>query len=202
MPSYFCDVDPRELRVVSSRPQADPLKLARQIASFGASVVGMPPIVAAWRLAYRNPTAASGSALLLARIAEGFAVVRRDRRLVGTMAVTVIFNLFGWPFTSMVAVIGQDSLSLGPGGIGVLAGLWIAIYFIPRPEAINSSSLPKIELYARMVAALLLVLDFGRHYQQRVAPGRNRNGKHRQRKHSRSRSTICKCALRGRIHKP
>lgn len=46
MPSYFCDVDPRELRMVSSRPQADPLKLARQIARFGASVVGMPPIVA------------------------------------------------------------------------------------------------------------------------------------------------------------
>jgi len=42
MPSYFRDVDPRELRVPSSRPQADPLKLAR----FGASVVGMPPIVA------------------------------------------------------------------------------------------------------------------------------------------------------------
>ena len=46
MPSYFCDVDPRELRVPSSRPLADPLKLARQIARFGASVVGMPPIVA------------------------------------------------------------------------------------------------------------------------------------------------------------
>ncbi len=38
------DIDPRELRVPPSRRQgADPAKLARQIALFGRSVVGMPP---------------------------------------------------------------------------------------------------------------------------------------------------------------
>jgi hypothetical protein len=45
MPSYFLDVDPRELRVPSSRQGADPTKLARQIAQFGASMIGMPPII-------------------------------------------------------------------------------------------------------------------------------------------------------------
>jgi hypothetical protein len=40
----FRDVDPRELRVPPSRRQgADPAKLARQIALFGRSAVGMPP---------------------------------------------------------------------------------------------------------------------------------------------------------------
>jgi hypothetical protein len=40
----FRDVDPRELRVPSSRRQgADPAKLARQIALFGRSAVGMIP---------------------------------------------------------------------------------------------------------------------------------------------------------------
>jgi len=44
MPSTFRDVDPRILRVSSSRPNgADPVKLQRQIALFGASAVGMPP---------------------------------------------------------------------------------------------------------------------------------------------------------------
>jgi hypothetical protein len=39
----FRDVDPRELRPPSSRRQgADPGKLARQIALFGRSTVGMP----------------------------------------------------------------------------------------------------------------------------------------------------------------
>ena len=41
----FREVDPRELRVPPSRPQgADPGKLQRQIAKFGASRLGMPPL--------------------------------------------------------------------------------------------------------------------------------------------------------------
>lgn len=43
MPQVFLDVDPRELRVPSSQG-ADPFKLQRQIAQFGASTAGMPPI--------------------------------------------------------------------------------------------------------------------------------------------------------------
>jgi hypothetical protein len=46
MPSYFRDLDPRELRVPPSRQGADPAKLQRQIARFGASTAGMPPLVA------------------------------------------------------------------------------------------------------------------------------------------------------------
>ena len=44
--SEFRDVDPRELRVPSSRRSgADPIKLHRQIARFGASSAEMPPII-------------------------------------------------------------------------------------------------------------------------------------------------------------
>ncbi len=46
MPSHFRDVDPRELRVPGSRRTgADPVKLQRQIARFGASSAGMPPLI-------------------------------------------------------------------------------------------------------------------------------------------------------------
>ncbi|RYI36292.1 MAG: MFS transporter [Acetobacteraceae bacterium] len=44
-------------------------------------------------------------------------------RLVGTLVVTVIFNVFGWPFTSLIPVVGQDHLHLGPEAIGVLASM-------------------------------------------------------------------------------
>jgi MFS family permease len=64
-----------------------------------------------------------GSSAVLARIAEGITIVRADRRLVGTLIVTVIFNVFAWPFTSMVPVIGRDRLLLGPEGVGILASL-------------------------------------------------------------------------------
>ena len=44
MASTFRDVDPAQLRVPSARSTgADPYKLQRQIAKFGASSVGMPP---------------------------------------------------------------------------------------------------------------------------------------------------------------
>lgn len=44
--SEFRDVDPCELRVPSSRQSgADPIKLHRQIARFGATAVGMQPLI-------------------------------------------------------------------------------------------------------------------------------------------------------------
>ncbi|MGH7125506.1 MAG: MFS transporter [Stellaceae bacterium] len=67
--------------------------------------------------AQRSPT--TGSAL--ADIVEGLSFVRRDGRLVGVLVITVIYNLFGWPFTSMIPVIGHDDLHLGAEGIGLLA---------------------------------------------------------------------------------
>ncbi len=45
----------------------------------------------------------------------------RSRKLTGTLLITIIFNIFGWPFTSMVPVIALDNLHLDPVGVGVLA---------------------------------------------------------------------------------
>jgi MFS family permease len=64
---------------------------------------------------------AAGSGAVLARIAEGLALVRTDKRLIGVLVVTVIYNIFAWPFTSMIPVIGRDRLHLGPEGVGLLA---------------------------------------------------------------------------------
>ena len=69
--------------------------------------------------ARRRATAGS----VLARIARGLVLVRQDRRLIGMLVMTVIYNVFAWPFTSMVPVIGQDRLRLTPAGIGILASL-------------------------------------------------------------------------------
>ncbi len=80
-------------------------------------------LVAASRVRYRNSFPPATAETVLARIAEGLRLVRSDRRLIGVLTVTVIYNVFGWPFTSMVPVIGQDHLQLGPEGIGVLASM-------------------------------------------------------------------------------
>ena len=80
-------------------------------------------IVAALRVGHRGARTAGGSANVLVRMLEGFDLVRGDRRLLGTLLVTIVYNLFGWSFTSMIPVIGQDNLHLGAGGIGVLASM-------------------------------------------------------------------------------
>ncbi|SKA30208.1 Predicted arabinose efflux permease, MFS family [Enhydrobacter aerosaccus] len=67
--------------------------------------------------------AAPGAGAVLARTWEGIAIVLADRRLAATMAVTVIYNIFAWPFTSMIPVIGRDQLHLGPEGVGILTSL-------------------------------------------------------------------------------
>ena len=75
-------------------------------------------------LAVRRPTApALRMEPVLARVREGLAAVASDRRLAAILAVTVVFNLFGWPFTSMIPVIGRDQLALGPQGVGLLTSI-------------------------------------------------------------------------------
>jgi hypothetical protein len=80
-------------------------------------------VAAAVRIHHRNTARLSGAGSVVARMIEGFLLVRHDRRLIGTLVITVIYNTFGWPFTSMIPVIGQDNLHLGAVGIGLLASM-------------------------------------------------------------------------------
>lgn len=54
---------------------------------------------------------------------DSFAAALRVPQLRGVLLVTVVFNVFAWPCTSMIPVIGRASLGLGPSGIGVLASM-------------------------------------------------------------------------------
>src|ERR1700712_5352731 len=84
----------------------------------------------------------AGSGAVLAQIAEGLALVRTDKRLIGVLVVTVVYNIFAWPFTSMIPVIGRDRLHLGLEGVGLLASmdgigafvgaLLLALWLTPR----------------------------------------------------------------------
>ena len=80
-------------------------------------------LLAVLGLRYRNSQARHDGMSVLARMRDGLALVRQDRRLVGTLVITVIYNVFGWPFTSMVPVIAQDRLHLTPEWIGIMASM-------------------------------------------------------------------------------
>jgi MFS family permease len=80
-------------------------------------------IAATVGLRYRRHVAPVATASILSRIGEGLQEVRRRRRLLGIYVVTAIYNLFGWPFYSLVPVIGKDNLALGPEGVGILSSM-------------------------------------------------------------------------------
>jgi MFS family permease len=79
--------------------------------------------IAATLLVRTRIAASHGAGAVLARTWEGVVMVFADRRLAATMAVTIIYNVFAWPFTSMIPVIGRDQLQLGPEGIGLLTSV-------------------------------------------------------------------------------
>jgi MFS family permease len=81
-------------------------------------------LLAAVGIRHRNAILpGAGTGAVLARVIDGFLLVRDDPKLIAILTITVIYNVFGWPFTSMVPVIGQDNLHLGASGIGVLASM-------------------------------------------------------------------------------
>jgi len=66
------------------------------------------------------PAETSGRLNLWRDVGEGIALVRRDRALLGALAITVVFNVWAFPYISMIPVIGRDDLGLGSFAIGLL----------------------------------------------------------------------------------
>lgn len=54
---------------------------------------------------------------------EVFALVARDGDILRILLVTIVFNVWGFPFISMIPVVGREVLDVSAGWIGVLAGL-------------------------------------------------------------------------------
>lgn len=122
-------------------------------------------LAAAIGVSHRNPLTPAPVGSVLARMAEGFVLVRREPRLIGILLVTVIYNVFGWPFTAMIPVIGKDSLDLGAGAIGVLASMdgigafigIVAIAVFARPAHYTLLYVGGVTLYMAMQIVFALV---------------------------------------------
>ena len=136
--------------------------------AFMVSVTGyLVAALVALRVRHRNTAVPSTAAGVLERMIEGLVLVRRDPRLSGTMIITVIYNTFGWPFTSMIPVIGQDNLGLGAAGIGLLASMdgvgafcgAIAIALCAKPSHFARLFIGGVAIYLSLLPAFALVSD-------------------------------------------
>lgn len=91
----------------------------------GAYAIGVllyaAALVLLWTLVFDDPpTSDPGPVGMLMRISEGIGYIRTNRFIAGTLVVTVLVNLFGFAYVSMVPVIGEEKLGLGAVAIGVL----------------------------------------------------------------------------------
>jgi MFS family permease len=53
-------------------------------------------------------------------LVSGFRHATENRLIGAVLVVTIVLNLFGFPYLSMVPVIGRDTLGLSPAGVGAL----------------------------------------------------------------------------------
>lgn len=123
------------------------------------AVMYLVAILAAAGIRYRNPAPANGPGFLVRNVLDALGLVRSERKLIGLLAITIIFNLFGWPNLSLIPVIGKDNLGLGPHGVGLLASMEglgaiagvITVYFLGRP-----AYYPKLYICSVMIYLIAL----------------------------------------------
>ena len=109
------------------------------------------------------------SAHFVRELASGIRFVAGDARLRWVFGITIVFNVFGFPFTSMVPVIGSGSLGLDPAMVGLLGsteGLGafvgaIVIAIAARPRGFAPLFAWGTTAYLAFVGCLGTVLHFG-----------------------------------------
>jgi MFS family permease len=85
-----------------------------------AVIFGVPASVSTGA---RNGARGGAATKVLGDLLEAFAFAARDRDVSRILLVTVVYNVWGFPFVSMIPVIGSGELTLGAGWIGGLAAL-------------------------------------------------------------------------------
>ena len=134
--------------------------------AFGVGVVlYLLALIAAFGVRYRNQRMGAAGGSVLTRMVEGFTLARCDPKLTGTLVVTVIYNVFGWPFVSMVPVIGTDNLHLDPVGVGILASMdglgafagAILVALYARPAIYKGLYVGSVAIYLALLSVFALL---------------------------------------------
>ena len=76
--------------------------------------------VLVWRATYHAPHHDAAAPRILGQIVEGLRYIRTNPVLMGTLYVTMVLNVCGFPYGAMVPVIGDQVLGLDAVGTGML----------------------------------------------------------------------------------
>jgi len=87
----------------------------------GAVLFGMGAILAFSMPYVVSPLQGTGaSSGYFSNLSAGLRHVRADRIIIVTIIITMVMNLFGFPYQHMVPVIGAETLEVGPLLVGIL----------------------------------------------------------------------------------
>jgi len=124
-------------------------------------------LAAALTLRYRSGTRPADGQSVATRIGQGVAQIRRTPRLIATLLVTIVFNIFGWPTTSLIPVVAQQRFALGPeatgllasmDGVGAFAGALI-MAVVARPQRFARLYLGGVSAFLLMAASFAVAPD-------------------------------------------
>ena len=95
--------------------------IGAEAAFFLEAVVFVAAALVVASLRYTPPTRVGPRATPLRDVADAFRYVRASQLLMGVFAVSFVMNLLAFPYTSMVPVIGRDTLEIDAVRIGLLS---------------------------------------------------------------------------------
>jgi MFS family permease len=116
-------------------------------------------------LTYRPGVRPARTLRFLAEIGEGLGYLRKNRALMGHLGVTVIVNLFGFPYAAMAPVVGAETFDVSPVYIGLMmasegAGAFtgaMLLAFLAAPERFRRIYLIGSVLFICCVLAFSIV---------------------------------------------
>ncbi|WP_420405419.1 MFS transporter [Nisaea sp.] len=119
-------------------------------------------------VAYRAAERAPRPFALMGELREGFAWLRRSRALMGHLGITVIVNLFAFPYASMAPVVGRETFEIDPVRIGLLltvegAGAFagaLLIAFVAVPDRYRRIYLSGSVLFVACILGFSLVTSY------------------------------------------
>lgn len=102
-------------------------------------VIGLMLVVA---LRLPEHVRSAGAPALITDLIAGARFILSDWQLRRVFAVTIVFNVWGFPFTAMIPILGKERLALEPLAVGMLSSLEgfgavvgaMAVAFLARPQ--------------------------------------------------------------------
>ncbi|NQW09852.1 MAG: MFS transporter [Alphaproteobacteria bacterium] len=134
-----------------------------------AGAIYLVAVGVALSVRYQQPEREPRPFALFAEIRDGFSYLRRSRPLLGHLGITVIVNMFAFPYAAMVPVVGRETFQVDPVRVGLLltvegAGAFagaMVIAFMAAPERFRPIYLWGSTLFIICILAFSLTASYG-----------------------------------------